>query len=58
MSIKRSKNKAINYMKNNKKFNRPIIVKKESFIIVSGHDQYAAAQELGINSVPVSYEEN
>ncbi|MBK5241435.1 ParB N-terminal domain-containing protein [Clostridium sp.] len=58
MSIKRSKNKAINYMKNNKKFSRPIIVKKESFIIVSGHDQYAAAQELGINSVPVSYEEN
>ena len=58
MAIKRSKNKAINYMKNNKKFSRPIIVKKESFIIVSGHDQYAAAQELGINSVPVSYEEN
>lgn len=58
MAIKRSKNKAINYMKNNKKFNRPIIVKKESYVIVSGHDQYAAAQELGINSVPVSYEEN
>lgn len=58
LSIKRSKNKAINYMKNNKKFNKPIVVKKESFVIVSGHDQYAAAQELGINNVPVSYEEN
>lgn len=58
LSIKRSKNKAINYMKNNKKFNKPIVVKKGSLVIVSGHDQYAAAQELGINNVPVSYEEN
>ncbi|MGV8982619.1 hypothetical protein [Clostridium sp.] len=58
MSIKRSKNKAINYMKNNNKFSTPIVVKKGSLIIVSGYDQYAAAQELGINNVPVSYEEN
>ncbi|MFT5871549.1 MAG: hypothetical protein ACI8WT_000469 [Clostridium sp.] len=55
LSIKRSKNKALNYMKNNNKFSSPIIVKKESLVIVSGHDQYAAAQELGINNVPVSY---
>ena len=54
---KRSTNKAINYMKNNNKFNKPIIVKKESLVIVSGYDQYAAAQELGINNVPVSYVE-
>lgn len=58
LSIKRSKNKAINFMKNNNKFNKPIVVKRGSLIIVSGHDQYAAAQELGINNVPVSYEEN
>lgn len=58
LSIKRSKNKALNYMKNNNKFSKPIIVKKESLIIVSGHDQYAAAQELGINNVPVAYEDN
>ncbi|SHI62096.1 hypothetical protein SAMN02745163_00501 [Clostridium cavendishii DSM 21758] len=58
MSIKRSKRKAINYIKNNNKFSNPIVVKKGSFVIVSGHDQYAAAQELGIKSVPVSYEEN
>lgn len=55
LSVKRAKNKAINYMKNNNKFNKPIVVKKESMIIVSGHDQYAAAQELGINNVPVAY---
>ncbi len=58
LSVKRSKNKAINYMKNNKKFSKPIVVKRGSLVIVSGHDQYAAAQELGINNVPVSYEEN
>jgi len=58
LSIKRSKNKAINYMKNNNKFNKPIVVKKESLIIVSGHDEYAAALELGITNVPVSYSEN
>ncbi|MGH4122082.1 MAG: hypothetical protein ACREV6_04005 [Clostridium sp.] len=58
LSIKRSKNKAINYMKNNKKFNKPIVVKKESLIIVSGYDEYAAAIELGITNVPVSYAEN
>lgn len=55
LSIKRAKNKAINYMKNNNKFNKPIVVKKESMVIVSGHDQYAAAQELGIRNVPVTY---
>ena len=44
-------------MKNNNKFSSPIVVKKGSFVIVSGHDQYAAAQELGINNVPVSYED-
>ena len=55
LSIKRAKNKAINYMKNNNKFNKPIVVKKESMVIVSGHDQYAAAQELGISNVPVTY---
>ena len=54
---KRSTNKAINYMKNNNKFNKPIVVKKGSLVIVSGYDQYAAAQELGINHVPVSYVE-
>jgi hypothetical protein len=58
LSLKRSKNKAINYMKNNNKFSTPIVVKKGSLIIVSGYDQYAAAQELGINNVPVSYEDN
>jgi hypothetical protein len=58
LSIKRSKNKAINYMKNNNKFSTPIVVKKGSLVIVSGYDQYAAAQELGINNVPVSYEDN
>ena len=58
LSVKRSKNKAINYMKNNKKFSKPIVVKRGSLIIVSGYDQYAAAQELGINNVPVSYEDN
>ena len=58
MSLKRSKNKALNYMKNNNKFNKPIVVKKGSLVIVSGHDQYAAAQELGINNVPISYLEN
>lgn len=57
MPVKRSKNKALNYMKNNNKFNKPILVKKDSFVIVSGYDQYAAAQELGIKNVPVSYEE-
>lgn len=55
LSIKRAKNKAISYMKNNNKFNKPIVVKKESMIIVSGYDQYAAAQELGISNVPVAY---
>ncbi|HEY8889119.1 MAG TPA: hypothetical protein VIM70_02510 [Clostridium sp.] len=58
MSIKRSKNKALNYMKNNNKFNKPILVKRGSLVIVSGHDQYAAAQELGINNVPIAYEDN
>jgi len=58
LSIKRSKNKAINYMKNNNKFNKPILVKKGSLVIVSGHDQYAAALELGINNVPIAYEDN
>ena len=58
MSIKRSKNKAINYMKNNNKFNKPIVIKRDSLVIVSGHDEYAAALELGINNVPVSYENN
>ena len=58
MPIKRSKNKAINYMKSNNKFNKPIVVKKESLVIVSGHDEYAAALELGITNVPVSYAEN
>jgi len=58
MSIKRSKNKAINYMKNNNKFNKPIVIKRDSLVIVSGHDEYAAALELGINNVPVSYEDN
>lgn len=55
---KRSTNKAINYMKNNNKFSKPIVVIKDSLVIVSGHDQYAAAQELGINNVPVSYVES
>lgn len=55
LSIKRATNKAINYMKNNNKFNKPIVLKKESMVIVSGHDQYAAAQELGISNVPVAY---
>ena len=55
LSIKRAKSKAISYMKNNNKFNKPIVVKRESMIIVSGHDQYAAAQELGISNVPVAY---
>lgn len=55
LSIKRAKNKAINYMKNNNKFNKPIVLKKESMVIVSGYDQYAAAQELGISNVPVTY---
>jgi len=58
ISIKRSKNKAINYMKNNNKFSKPIVVKKESLVIVSGYDEYAAAIELGITNVPVSYAEN
>lgn len=58
LSIKRSKNKAINYMKNNNKFNKPIVVKKESLVIVSGYDEYAAALELGINNVPISYADN
>ncbi|MGH4051197.1 MAG: hypothetical protein ACREVX_07565 [Clostridium sp.] len=58
MSIKRSKNKAINYMKNNNKFNKPIVIKRDSLVIVSGHDEYAAALELGLNNVPVSYEDN
>lgn len=58
LSVKRSKNKAINYMKNNNKFSKPIVVKRESLVIVSGHDQYEAAKELGINNVPVSYEDN
>lgn len=58
ISVKRSKRKAINYMKNNNKFSNPIVVKRESFTIVSGHDQYVAAQELGIKNVPVSYEDN
>lgn len=57
MHVKRSKNKALNYMKNNNKFNKPIVVKKDSFILVSGYDQYAAAKELGIKNVPVSYED-
>lgn len=55
ISIKRAKNKTINYIKNNNKFNKPIVVKKESMVLVSGHEQYAAAQELGITNVPVSY---
>lgn len=55
LSIKRAKNKALNYMKNNNKFNKPIVLKKETMVIVSGHDQYAAAQELGISNVPVTY---
>lgn len=55
LSIKRAKEKAIHYIKNNSKFNKPIVLKRESMIIVSGHDQYAAAQELGISSVPVIY---
>ncbi|MBU3114354.1 hypothetical protein [Clostridium lacusfryxellense] len=58
LSIKRSKNKAINFMKNNNKFNKPIVVKRGSLVIVSGYDEYAAALELGINNVPVSYEDN
>ena len=57
ISIKRSKNKALNYIKNNNKFNKPIVVKKGSLVIVSGYDEYAAAQELGINNVPISYED-
>lgn len=55
LSIKRAKNKAINYIKNNNKFNKPIVVRKESMVMVSGHDQYAAARELGISNVPVVY---
>lgn len=55
LSIKRAKNKAINYVKNNNKFNKPIVVKRESMVMVSGQDQYAAAQELGIFSVPIAY---
>lgn len=55
VSVKRSKNKALNYIKNNNKFNKPIVVKKGTLVIVSGHDEYAAARELGIDNVPVSY---
>ncbi len=57
-SIKRSTNKALNYMKDNNKFSKPIVVKRDSLVIVSGYDEYAAAQELGINNVPVSYVDN
>lgn len=54
-SIGRAKNKAINYIKNNGKFSKPIEVKKDNMVIISGHDQYVAALELGIKKVPVSY---
>ncbi|MCT8975635.1 hypothetical protein N4T77_03375 [Clostridium sp. CX1] len=55
LSVKRAKNKAISYMKNNNKFNKPITVRKETMVMVSGQDQYAAAKELGISNVPVTY---
>jgi len=58
LSISRAKKKAINYIRDNNKFNKPIVVEKDSMVLVSGYDQYAAAQELGISNVPVSYTHN
>lgn len=54
-SIKRAKNKAINYIKDNKKFNKAIVVNKETMSVIEGQDQYAAAVEMGIDKVPVIY---
>ena len=41
----------INYYKKHGKFDKPVVIKGDSNLLVDGYKRYVAAKELGLNSV-------